>query len=150
MNTFLYKTFHSWHHRLYVPFSYGGQYNHPVEGFVLDACGAVVAERFSGMSTRQAALLFTIATFKAVDDHCGYALPFDPLQWITGNNTDYHDIHHQVYTSWVISVCRVLNSALGNWDQVQLLTTVLHALGCPPWDANDETGHRGSEKAQAC
>jgi sphinganine C4-monooxygenase len=34
-----------------------------------------------------------------VDDHCGYALPFDPLQHITTNNAAYHDIHHQ---SWGI------------------------------------------------
>jgi len=96
MNTFLYKTFHSWHHRLYVPYSYGALYNHPAEGFILDSCGAVIAEWLSGMSLRQATLLFTIATFKTVDDHCGYSLPFDPLQWFTGNSSDYHDIHHQV------------------------------------------------------
>ena len=99
---------------------------------------------------RRATLLFTIATVKAVRDHCGYSLPFDPLRCITGTNTDYHDIHHQVFTSWDISVCRVLNSALGNWDQVQLLTTVLHVLRCPLWDAYDGTGCRGSKKAQAC
>ncbi|KAF9644554.1 hypothetical protein BDM02DRAFT_3121708 [Thelephora ganbajun] len=96
MNTFLYKTLHSWHHRLYVPYSYGAMYNHPVEGFLLDICGAAVSEWLTGMSTRQATLLFTVATFKTVDDHCGYSLPFDPLQWFTSNNSDYHDIHHQV------------------------------------------------------
>ena len=139
MNTFLYKTFHSWHHRLYVPYSYGALYNHPAEGFFLDSCGAVIAEWLSGMSLRQATLLFTIATFKTVDDHCGYSLPFDPLQWFTGNNSDYHDIHHQVYIPLTISVYLVLNSTVGNWNQVQLLTTVLRALGCPSWDADDET-----------
>ena len=36
---------------------------------------------------------------KTVDDHCGYALPWDPLQHITSNNAAYHDIHHQ---SWGI------------------------------------------------
>ena len=95
-STFLYKAIHSRHHRLYVPYSYGALYNHPVEGFLLDSCGAVIAEWLTGMSVRQAAVLFTIATFKTVDDHCGYSLPFDPLQWFTGNNSDYHDIHHQV------------------------------------------------------
>jgi len=96
MNAFLFKAFHSWHHRLYVPYSYGALYNHPVEGFLLDSCGAVISEWVTGMSVRQATLLFTIATFKTVDDHCGYSLPFDPLQWFTSNNADYHDIHHQV------------------------------------------------------
>ncbi|KAJ7245137.1 sphingosine hydroxylase [Mycena haematopus] len=95
MNKFLYRHFHSWHHRLYVPYAFGALYNHPFEGFLLDSLGAVLAESVSGMSTRQAALLFSIATFKTVDDHCGYRLPFDPLQMMSRNNADYHDIHHQ-------------------------------------------------------
>lgn len=96
VNKFLYKRFHSWHHRLYVPYAFGSLYNHPVEGFVLDSLGAVLAETFTFMSTRQAMLLFTFSTLKTVDDHCGYNLPWDPLQMLTGNNADYHDIHHQV------------------------------------------------------
>ncbi|KAJ7449553.1 sphingosine hydroxylase [Mycena latifolia] len=94
-NKFLYRHFHSWHHRLYVPYAFGALYNHPVEGFLLDSLGTVIAESLSGMSTRQAALLFSIATLKTVDDHCGYRLPFDPLQLMSKNNADYHDIHHQ-------------------------------------------------------
>jgi sphinganine C4-monooxygenase len=95
MNKFLYKHIHSVHHRLYVPYAYGALYNHPVEGFLLDSLGALVGEYLSGMTIRQAGLLFTVATLKTVDDHCGYRLPFDPLQLMTGNNADYHDIHHQ-------------------------------------------------------
>jgi sphinganine C4-monooxygenase len=44
-------------------------------------------------------VFFTFSTIKTVDDHCGYALPWDPLQHLTGNNATYHDIHHQ---SWGI------------------------------------------------
>ncbi|KAG6841085.1 hypothetical protein C0991_001993 [Blastosporella zonata] len=95
-NKFLYKQFHSVHHRLYVPYAFGSLYNHPVEGFLLDSLGAALAELLTGMSTRQAMLLFVFSTLKTVDDHCGYSLPFDPLQLMTGNNADYHDIHHQV------------------------------------------------------
>ncbi|KAG6906693.1 hypothetical protein DXG01_012563 [Tephrocybe rancida] len=95
VNKFLYKQFHSVHHRLYVPYAFGSLYNHPVEGFLLDSLGAVLAESLTFMSTRQAMLLFTFSTLKTVDDHCGYSLPFDPLQLFTGNNADYHDIHHQ-------------------------------------------------------
>ncbi|KAF8227534.1 hypothetical protein L208DRAFT_295524 [Tricholoma matsutake] len=95
INKFLYKHFHSWHHRLYVPYAFGSLYNHPVEGFMLDTLGALFAEILTGMSTRQATLLFVFSTLKTVDDHCGYNLPFDPLQ-LFGNNADYHDIHHQV------------------------------------------------------
>ena len=95
-NKFLYKQFHSWHHRLYVPYAFGSLYNHPLEGLFLDSIGALLAEWMTGMSTRQAMLLFTFSTMKTVDDHCGYSLPWDPLQWLTGTNADYHDIHHQV------------------------------------------------------
>lgn len=52
-----------------------------------------------GMTPRQCIVFFTFATSKTVDDHCGYALPWDPLQHLSGNNAIYHDIHHQ---SWGI------------------------------------------------
>ncbi|TFK51636.1 sphingosine hydroxylase [Heliocybe sulcata] len=96
VNKWLYKHFHSVHHRLYVPYAFGALYNHPVEGFLLDSMGAAVAEALAHLTVREASLLFVISTFKTVDDHCGYRLPFDPLQWMTSNNADYHDIHHQV------------------------------------------------------
>ncbi|KIN06054.1 hypothetical protein OIDMADRAFT_100883 [Oidiodendron maius Zn] len=99
MNKWLYTTFHSRHHRLYVPYAYGALYNHPFEGFLLDTVGALVGFKLSGMTARQGMFFFTFSTIKTVDDHCGYALPWDPLQHITSNNAGYHDIHHQ---SWGI------------------------------------------------
>lgn len=95
LNKWLYTNFHSRHHRLYVPYAYGALYNHPVEGFVLDTLGAGIAYKLAGMTARQGMLFFTLSTIKTVDDHCGYALPWDPLQHITKNNASYHDIHHQ-------------------------------------------------------
>ncbi|KAI0091765.1 sphingosine hydroxylase [Irpex rosettiformis] len=95
-NTYLYKTFHSVHHRLYVPYAFGALYNHPLEGFLLDSVGAGLAETIAQMSTREATLLFVISTLKTVDDHCGYSFPWDPLQMMSSNNADYHDIHHQI------------------------------------------------------
>lgn len=97
INRFLYKHIHSVHHRLYCPYAFGALYNHPVEGFILDTLGAAIAHCLSGMSVRQAALFFAISTAKTVDDHCGLALPFDPLQVLFGNNASYHDIHHQQF-----------------------------------------------------
>ncbi|KAI9603830.1 hypothetical protein H4Q26_003434 [Puccinia striiformis f. sp. tritici PST-130] len=82
---------------LYCPYSYGALYNHPLEGFILDTLGAVIAHWASGMSVRQATLLFGISTAKTVDDHCGLALPYDPFQHLFGNNAAYHDIHHQQF-----------------------------------------------------
>ncbi|KAF2657606.1 sphingosine hydroxylase [Lophiostoma macrostomum CBS 122681] len=99
MNKWLYVTFHSRHHRLYVPYAYGALYNHPFEGFLLDTLGTGFAYLVTGMTVRQSMWFFTGSTIKTVDDHCGYKLPFDPLQRITSNNAAYHDIHHQ---SWGI------------------------------------------------
>ena len=92
-------TFHSRHHRLYVPYAYGALYNHPFEGFLLDTLGAGLAYKVAGLTVRQGMCFFVGSTFKTVDDHCGYSLPWDPLQHLTGNNAGYHDIHHQ---SWGI------------------------------------------------
>ncbi|KMP07143.1 sphingosine hydroxylase [Coccidioides immitis RMSCC 2394] len=99
LNKWLYTTFHSRHHRLYVPYAFGALYNHPVEGFLLDTAGTGLAFLISRMSSRQAMWFFTCSTIKTIDDHCGYAFPFDPLQKVTSNNAAYHDIHHQ---SWGI------------------------------------------------
>ncbi|KAI9797325.1 MAG: hypothetical protein M1833_005504 [Piccolia ochrophora] len=92
-------TFHARHHRLYVPYAYGALYNHPFEGFLLDTLGATVAFKAAAMTTRQGMCFFTCSSIKTVDDHCGYALPWDPLQHLTSNNAGYHDVHHQ---SWGI------------------------------------------------
>ena len=97
--TGLVVTFHSRHHRLYVPYAFGALYNHPVEGFLLDTAGTGVAFLTARMTNRQAMWFFTFSTIKTVDDHCGYAFPWDPLQHLTSNNAAYHDIHHQ---SWGI------------------------------------------------
>ncbi|KAF3064429.1 Sphingolipid C4-hydroxylase SUR2 [Daldinia childiae] len=98
-NKWLYTTFHSRHHRLYVPYAYGALYNHPFEGFLLDTAGAGLAYKLAFMTPRQGIFFWVMSSIKTVDDHCGYALPWDPLQHITSNNAAYHDIHHQ---SWGI------------------------------------------------
>jgi sphinganine C4-monooxygenase len=93
MNKFLYTTLHSRHHRLYVPYAFGALYNHPLEGFMLDTLGTGAAYLATGMTIRQGLWFFTCSTIKTVDDHCGYAFPWDPIQHITGNNAAYHDVH---------------------------------------------------------
>jgi len=99
LNKWLYTTFHSRHHRLYVPYAYGALYNHPVEGFLLDTLGSGVGYLVMGLTARQAVIFFAVSAAKTVDDHCGYKLPWDPFQHVSGNNAAYHDIHHQ---SWGI------------------------------------------------
>lgn len=90
---------HARHHRLYVPYAYGALYNHPIEGFVLDTLGPGLSYKVSFMSPRLGLCYFVFSMMKTVDDHCGYKLPWDPLQHLTSNNAAYHDIHHQ---SWGI------------------------------------------------
>jgi len=92
---FFYKHFHSVHHRLYVPFAFGSLYGHPFEGAILDGLGATLSHTLAGMTDRQAILLFAFATYKTVDDHCGYYFPWHPIHMLFGNNAEYHDIHHQ-------------------------------------------------------
>ena len=97
--TYLYRTIHSWHHRLYVPYAFGALYNHPIEGFVLDTCGTFLAHMIAGLTIRQDILFFGISTAKTIDDHCGFAFPWDPFQHLFGNNADYHDIHREYLAS---------------------------------------------------
>ncbi|KAL6707443.1 Sphingolipid C4-hydroxylase sur2 [Coniothyrium glycines] len=99
MNKWLYVTFHSRHHRLYVPYAYGALYNHPIEGFALDTLGAGLSYLLTGMTLRQSIWFFTGSTIKTVLDHGGYEFPYDPINWIFPNNAAYHDVHHQ---SWGI------------------------------------------------
>ncbi|KAF9430420.1 hypothetical protein BGZ76_000843 [Entomortierella beljakovae] len=94
---YLYKHFHSRHHRLIVTYPFGALYNHPFEGFMMDSVGASLAFLASGMGNRGALTFFSFSTLKTLDDHCGYNLPFNPLQMIFANNADYHDIHHQPF-----------------------------------------------------
>lgn len=49
------------------------------------------------MTLRQGMCFFGFSSMKTVDDHCGYAFPWDPLQFISSNNATYHDIHHQTW-----------------------------------------------------
>lgn len=94
-STFLYKQLHSVHHRLYVPYAFGALYNSLLEGFLLDTLGTGLAQLATGLTPREAIVFYTFSTMKTVDDHCGFALPYDPFQLIFPNNAAYHDIHHQ-------------------------------------------------------
>jgi len=133
VNKWLYTTFHSRHHRLYVPYAYGALYNHPFEGFLLDTLGASIAYKVAGLTTRQGMVFFTASTIKTVDDHCGYSLPWDPIQHITSNNAGYHDIHHQ---SWGIKT-NFSQPFFTFWDR--LLGTV--------WQGDTSARYERSKKA---
>lgn len=65
----------------------------------MDTLSAAFAYKVSFMTQRMGIYFFAASMMKTVDDHCGYALPWDPLQRMSSNNAAYHDIHHQ---SWGI------------------------------------------------
>jgi sphinganine C4-monooxygenase len=65
----------------------------------MDTLSAGIAYKVSFMSPRMGMAFYVGSMIKTVDDHCGYKLPWDPLQHMTSNNAAYHDIHHQ---SWGI------------------------------------------------
>ncbi|KAG9230847.1 fatty acid hydroxylase superfamily-domain-containing protein [Amylocarpus encephaloides] len=96
-NKWMYRNMHALHHRLYVPYAFGAFYNTLPEAFLLDTIGATLALFLSGLNTRQATMFSTISVLKGVDDHGGYKLPWNPLQWLGEQNTAFHDVHHQ---SW--------------------------------------------------
>jgi len=118
---YLYRTLHSRHHRLYVPYAFGALYNHPIEGLILDTSGAGLAYLLSGMSLKGSIVFFGLSTIKTVDDHCGYKLPFDPLQLIFHNNAEYHDIHHQ---GWGVKVCEKITKI--NSFKLTITRTTFH------------------------
>ncbi|KAK8627766.1 hypothetical protein V6N13_135368 [Hibiscus sabdariffa] len=95
-NKFLYRHFHSHHHRLVVPYAFGAIYNHPVEAFVLDITGGALSYSISGMSPRTSIFFFSFATMKSVDDHCGVWLPGNLFHTLFYNNSAYHDVHHHL------------------------------------------------------
>lgn len=97
VNKFLYKHFHSKHHKIIVSYPYAALYADPFEGFVIDTVGGALACLLTGMSPATAAFFFSIGTMKTVDDHCGFMLPWHPLHVFFENNSAFHDVHHQLY-----------------------------------------------------
>ena len=96
VNRFLYRHLHSWHHEVYAPYCFSGQFNHPIEGFLLDNLSGAIPLFFFKLHPYVACAIFTMATTKNVSDHCGYKIWFDPWQRISGNNTAFHDSHHRL------------------------------------------------------
>ncbi|XP_078444741.1 sphinganine C4-monooxygenase 2-like [Wolffia australiana] len=95
-STFLYRTLHSRHHLLVVPYPYGAQFNHPLDGLIIESMSGGLAYALSGMSQRAAVVFYSLTILKAVDDHCGLYIPWNPIHIIFRNNAAYHDVHHQL------------------------------------------------------
>lgn len=94
-NQWLYRNFHARHHELYVPYSWGGIYDHPLESLFLSVGAFVVAVVGSGMTLREGMVFSAFSSFKSCTDHSGYALPWNPVDILTTVDAGYHDKHHQ-------------------------------------------------------
>lgn len=87
--------FHARHHELYVPYSWGGIYDQPVESLFLSVGAFVVAVMGTGMSLRESMVFSAFSSAKACTDHGGYRFPWNPVDLFTTVGADYHDKHHQ-------------------------------------------------------
>jgi sterol desaturase/sphingolipid hydroxylase (fatty acid hydroxylase superfamily) len=103
LNRYLYRTIHSVHHQLTVPYAFGALYNHPIEGFLMDTLGGAIPSLILNMHPWTSTIFYCIATLKTVDDHCGYAWPMSPFKIFNGffgllgaggNGAEFHDLHH--------------------------------------------------------
>ena len=120
--TFL-EHFHAVHHRLYVVYAYGAVYAHPVEGLVVDFCAFTLGIMIAGLTLRQGIIFNVLTVWKAMSDHCGYVLPWDPFVYLTANTSKYHDVHHQV---WGLKVSQPISSVLHLGDMKMLRSNYLH------------------------
>jgi len=112
-NKWIYKHIHSQHHRLYVPYSWGGSYNHPIDSIFVDGLSYGIGCWATGLSTKLSIILFAYGTFKNVTDHCGYVFPWNPLRSLTGTDAGFHDVHHQ---SWGLKTN--FGAHLSIWDRM--------------------------------
>jgi len=71
---------HSRHHLLYAPYAFGGQYNHPLEGFFMDTVGSTLAYQVARLNLRQGIFFFIASSLKVVDDTLGPASVYDEEQ----------------------------------------------------------------------
>jgi len=111
-NKYVYRSIHSMHHRLYAPYTYGGQYVHPLESLIMDTTGNLLSLYASGMSVRLGMIFSAYVAFKFISDHCGYIFPFNPVHLFTGNDTLFHDIHHQ---SWGLKTNFAVHFTFWDW-----------------------------------
>lgn len=93
----LFKKFHVVHHKITKTYSFMSFYNSYTEGILMDIVGALLTQRVCNLNVYQFNFFIAFATMKAVSDHSGYFLPFDPFTWFP-NNAKYHQKHHNPKT----------------------------------------------------
>ncbi|RYP36698.1 hypothetical protein DL767_003260 [Monosporascus sp. MG133] len=116
-NKFFYKHVHSWHHRLYAPYTFGAQYIHPAEAVLLDSIGNALSLYASALSLKLSMIYSVFAAYKFIVDHCGYVFPYRIL--LSDCDTLFHDIHHQPWGLKVTGSAMNLPEVTSNADRGQ-------------------------------
>ena len=81
---------------------------HPVESILLDGISVALAFPAARLTTKQGMCFTTIVTFKAICDHAGYEIPWNPVYAFPyANDVNFHNLHHQ---SWGLKVSSFLQS----------------------------------------
>ena len=80
-----------------MPYSYGALYSSLFEAFLLDTIGTTLTFYLSGLPVLPATWFASLSIIKSVNDHSGYRFPYNPLNYISKNTTEYHDVHHQAW-----------------------------------------------------
>jgi sphinganine C4-monooxygenase len=78
----------------------------------MDTGGGLISYLVSGMTPRTSTFFFTFATMRAVDQHSGLYVPWNPFQWLCGTNSAHHALHHQ------LSGLNNLSFAFTFWDKL--------------------------------
>lgn len=90
--------YHSFHHKVYLPYSFSASFVHPLESFVLDNGSVLFASFISGLMGDYylLLLLFALSTIKTIDDHCGLNSKWNLFHFIFENNSKFHAVHHTI------------------------------------------------------
>lgn len=88
--------YHSFHHKVYLSYSFSALYVHPLESFVLDTGSMAFATLISGLVNDHFIFLIfiSLSTIKTIDDHCGRNTKWYYSFSLFENDSNYHSIHH--------------------------------------------------------
>ncbi|KAI9024626.1 hypothetical protein DFJ74DRAFT_705367 [Hyaloraphidium curvatum] len=95
---YLYKTIHKKHHEFKVVNVFVGGHLAFVDLLLMDRLPLILTAATCRMNIHVFIAFIVTYIYMASHAHCGFAHPWDPMQWVTAGN-GYHDQHHK--DTWV-------------------------------------------------